>query len=252
MFHRRNFQTFYGRKILVFWFQFHLCLFPCAHSTISQHLQQVRQRLVVERIPNLSLHWRHDGRDGVSNHQLHDCLLNCLFRRRSKKISKIRVTGLCAGNSPVTGKFPTRMASNAENGSIWWSHHVYRKWLCPMTHNISVQRGLQGMRENIIHTHTHTYIYMVTWDYTIHDSNEMIKPQWSLSIELIVFLSYSYFSGQTWTIILLCNRCAVNSVVLNSETTVWGLQLIMREANEMRQSCLQKRKYRTRKTVQAN
>ena len=73
-----------------------------------------------------SLQWRHNGRDGVSNHQPHDCLLNRLFRRRSKKTLKLRVTGLCAGNSPVTGKFPTQMASNAENVSIWWRHHVYR------------------------------------------------------------------------------------------------------------------------------
>ena len=36
----------------------------------------------------------------VSNHQPHGCLLNCLFRRRSKKTSKFRVTGLCVGNSP--------------------------------------------------------------------------------------------------------------------------------------------------------
>ena len=48
-----------------------------------------------------SLQWRHNGRDSVSNHQPHDCLLNRLFRRRSKKTSKLRVTGLCAGNSPV-------------------------------------------------------------------------------------------------------------------------------------------------------
>ena len=36
----------------------------------------------------------------------------------SKKTSKLRVTGLCAGNSPVTGEFPAQMASNAENVSI--------------------------------------------------------------------------------------------------------------------------------------
>ena len=48
-----------------------------------------------------SLQWRNNGRSSVSNHQPHDCLLNRLFRRRSKKISKLRVTGLCAGNSPV-------------------------------------------------------------------------------------------------------------------------------------------------------
>ena len=51
-------------------------------------------------------------------------LLNRLFERKSKKTSKLRVTGLCAGNSPRgTGEFPAQMASNAENVSIWWRHH---------------------------------------------------------------------------------------------------------------------------------
>ena len=71
-----------------------------------------------------SVEWRHNGRDSVSNHQPHDCLLNRLFRRRSKKTSKLDVTGFCAGNSSVTGEFPVQMASNAENVSIWWRHHV--------------------------------------------------------------------------------------------------------------------------------
>ena len=48
----------------------------------------------------LTLRWRHNDHDGVSNHQPHGCLLNRLFRRRSKKTSKLRVTGLCVGNSP--------------------------------------------------------------------------------------------------------------------------------------------------------
>ena len=46
------------------------------------------------------LRWRHNDHAGVSNHQPHGCLLNRLFRRKSKKTSKLRVTGLCAGNSP--------------------------------------------------------------------------------------------------------------------------------------------------------
>ena len=41
---------------------------------------------------------------------------------RSKKTSKLRVTGLCAGNSPGTGEFPAQMASNEKNVSIWWRH----------------------------------------------------------------------------------------------------------------------------------
>ena len=70
-----------------------------------------------------ALQWRHNGRDGVSNHQPHDCLLCGLFGRRSKKTSKFRVAGLCARTSPVTGEFPAQRTSNAENGSIWWRHH---------------------------------------------------------------------------------------------------------------------------------
>ena len=71
--------------------------------------------------------WRNNELDDVSNHQPHDCLFNLLFRRRSKKTSKLRVTGLCAGNSPVTGEFPLQRASNAENVAIWWRHHVCQK-----------------------------------------------------------------------------------------------------------------------------
>ena len=74
-----------------------------------------------------TLHWRHNGRECVSNHQPYDCLFNRLFRRRSKKTSKLGVTGLCEGNSPGTGEFPTQMASNAQNVSIWWRHHDYQE-----------------------------------------------------------------------------------------------------------------------------
>ena len=70
-----------------------------------------------------SLRWRHNGHDSVSNHQPRDCFLNRLFRHRSKKTSKLRVIGLCAGNSPEAGEFPAQIASNAENVSIWWRHH---------------------------------------------------------------------------------------------------------------------------------
>ena len=55
-----------------------------------------------------------------------DCLLNPLFRRRSKKTSKLHATGLCEGNSPVTGEFHPQRTSNAENISIGWHHHATR------------------------------------------------------------------------------------------------------------------------------
>ena len=82
-----------------------ICLQISYHLTVSYH----------------SLPWRHDRREGVSNYQRHRCLLNRLFRQRSKKTSKFRVTGLCVGNSPVTGT----KASDAELWCfLWWRHHV--------------------------------------------------------------------------------------------------------------------------------
>ena len=76
--------------------------------------------LVFDRV---SLQWRHNGSNDIPNHQPHHCLLNRLFRHRSKKTSKLPVTGLCAGNSPLTGEFPAQMVSNAENVFIWWRYH---------------------------------------------------------------------------------------------------------------------------------
>ena len=51
-------------------------------------------------VPLPILRWRHNDHDGESNHQPDGYLLNRLFRRRSKKTSKLRVTGLCVGKSP--------------------------------------------------------------------------------------------------------------------------------------------------------
>ena len=47
-----------------------------------------------------SLLWRYNGHHSVSNHPPHICLPNRLFWRRPNKTSKLRVTGLCAGNLP--------------------------------------------------------------------------------------------------------------------------------------------------------
>ena len=71
----------------------------------SHHL---RSTCVIVEICKLafSWQWRHNGRSGLPNRQPHDCLLNRLFRHRSQKTSKLRVTGLCEGNSPVTVNSP--------------------------------------------------------------------------------------------------------------------------------------------------
>ena len=83
----------------------------------------------------VSLQWRHNERDGITNHQPHDCLLNHLFRHRSKKTSKLRVGHLpLCGEFTGTGEFPAQRASNVENVSIWWLHHVAQKSCLGMKH----------------------------------------------------------------------------------------------------------------------
>ena len=53
------------------------------------------------------LQWRHmDVTDVPNIRQLH-CLFDRFVRWKSKKTSKLRVTGLYEGNSPVTGAFPS-------------------------------------------------------------------------------------------------------------------------------------------------
>ena len=60
-------------------------------------------------------HWRHNERDGVSNYRRLDYLLNCLFRRGSKKTPKPCVTGFVRGihrwpvNSPHKGPVTRKM-----------------------------------------------------------------------------------------------------------------------------------------------
>ena len=73
---------------------------------------------LIEKSLVFTLRWRHIERDGVSNHQPLDCFFDCLFRRKSKKISRLRVTGLCEGNPPVTSVSPHK-------GSVTWKRFPF-------------------------------------------------------------------------------------------------------------------------------
>ena len=109
-----------------------------------------------------SLQWRHNGRVGVSNLQPHNCLPNCLFGYRSKKTSKLHVTGLCEGNSPVTGDFPAQRDSNAENVSIWWRHHA------ELLHCLMSVKQLRWVRVN----------NLMNWLRTLHISKSKTQILW--------------------------------------------------------------------------
>ena len=71
----------------------------------------------------LTLQWRHNERDGVSNHWHLDCLLKRLFRCRSKKTSKPRVASLCEGNHswiPLTKGSVTRKMFGFDDVIVTW------------------------------------------------------------------------------------------------------------------------------------
>ena len=111
-------------------FSFLICVWPLVFTRSPQRpvtwllvmkLCSIRNHIVI------TLRGRHNGCDDISNLQPRDCLLSRLIRRRSKKTSKLRVSGLCAGNSQVTGEFPAQISSYAENVSIWWLSEHYLK-----------------------------------------------------------------------------------------------------------------------------
>ena len=80
---------------------------PFVQTQIKKNIKTPRHWPFSVEIPKLinwilidvPLRWRHNGWDSVSNHQPRECLLRRVIRRTSKKTSKLRVTGLCAGNS---------------------------------------------------------------------------------------------------------------------------------------------------------
>ena len=112
---------------------------PSKHSICS------RSPLKIQKYGYMHYNDVPNGRDDVSNHQSHHCLLFDLFRCRSKKTSKLRVTGLCEGNSPVTGEFPAQRASSAEkcfhlittswvtqfSTDPWWGDSNGCQWIPP-------------------------------------------------------------------------------------------------------------------------
>ena len=145
---------------------------------------------------NLSLQCRHDERNGVPNHQLHDCLLKRLIRRRSKKTSKLRVTGLCEGNSVVTGEFlhkepvTQRMFPFDDviiidvTTTIWDEEGSWT--VLSLSHKIDTRAwGVQ----NIIETETN--LFNITWWYIKWDTNG-------------IFFVLRIILGLTWYQLITC------------------------------------------------
>ena len=114
----------------------------------------------------IALHWRHNHHDDVLNHQPHGCLLNRLFGRRSKKTSKLRVTGLRAGNSPGPVNSPhkgpvTRKIFPFDDVIMGW----FRQYL-PVT-SVAYGKSLLFVSETILKI-MKKRLYDWNWNWYLH------------------------------------------------------------------------------------
>ena len=95
------------------------------------------------------------------------------------KTSRLRATGPCEGNSPVTGRSPAQMASNAENPSIWWHHHEarIRTALAHLTlaHNITMT-----INENIKHDKSMTMSHSCANRVSLDNPMWLIDAMWHI------------------------------------------------------------------------
>ena len=111
-------------------FCLHSATHRCHNYDVLNNVQNRWLAMSVDtQVIHISLLWRHNDHNGLSNHQPHSCLLNRLFRRRSKTTSKFHVTGLVWGihrpgpvNSLHKGQVTWKMFpfDDVENVSIWW------------------------------------------------------------------------------------------------------------------------------------
>ena len=145
--------------------------------------------------------WHHNEHDGISNDRHLGCLLR-LFKRTSKKTSKLCVTGLCERNSPGTGEFPSQRASSAKNVSIWWRHHE------------SMQ---QTWKQTVATSHApHLMIFSDKFRYS--------QPNWvfrSLCFTNLCFQCECYFNLMLYTALCLFVKCDTCNSYGNKIDLIW-------------------------------
>ena len=79
----------------------------------------------------------------MSNHQTHDCLLNSLFRLRSKKISNFASLAFVRGIHRWAVNYPHKGPVTGKNVSNWWRHNETKYVLSLPVHNLLWSPGHQ-------------------------------------------------------------------------------------------------------------
>ena len=204
------------------------------------------------KVSVISLQWRHNGRDSVSNHQPHHCLFNRIFRRRSKKASKLRVTGLCAANSLVTGEFSTQMASNADNVAIKWRHYdatliclcMFAKSNCKIYTRIAGKIKCQNdhvISSKCVIYHCLVFNWMPNWMcqpklFLMCWYTELLWPAWC-------HLYYIWWEVNHFSVKMYCMKkgnlyCSINRWNDKILILYWQTQNVMRHCSQAEHYCL--------------
>ena len=135
----------------------------------------------------IALHWRHNGRDSVPNHQPHDCLLNRLLRHRSKKTSKLRaslafVRGIHRGPVNSPHKWPvTREMFPFDDVIIGQPsrQHCYRdtcQFLAPLDISKSKSWDMPASVQRLLVTSVSIMRGLLLWLPIISEVNNIAKP----------------------------------------------------------------------------
>ena len=152
-----------------------------------------------------SIHWR-----------IYAALGRDDLRRRSKKTSKLRVTGLCAGYLPGTGELSAQMDSNVENNSISWRHrgcllgylhHGNTRRHSPVMYGV-YQTGVSSVQErHLINKIWASPVYIALYNLVINTYISLLgdsRPTRGLGLTcvgiVLEFFDHEHYIDQQWVV----------------------------------------------------
>ena len=139
-----------------------------------------------------------------------------------KETSKFRVTGLCEGNSPVTGEFPAQRASNAENVSIWWRQHadICVQSFAALSH-VSDCMPVLNFRFSTSNVLRFMFllgdIHAISTPFLVYDNYPLTK-KWYVFVSNAIYFMGGLLAGPCVITIKSCNRNKITTFALQAWT----------------------------------
>ena len=126
------------------------------------------------------------------------------------------------GNSPVTGEFPAQMFSNAENVSIWWRHHGYKKNPSWRMYQALLKFGCHILHETIVSLY-HCRKYVICVILEERKLSVTCKPHECLVIFEQRQINYVCNTLLTLTTTKIRNVCCVSLFVIRTIPRAWDV-----------------------------